>query len=109
MNKIILLLLYMDFSCRLEQFRLKELKDIFQKFQTEFGLLGFFKIYKLNKYDLVCLLRNSKCFIEKYSNYVLFNYNGHKEKLIPLPKKTLYRGEKMPNLIVVKRNITITF
>lgn len=99
----------MDYSCRLEQFRLKELKDIFQNFQSEFGLLGFFKIYKLNKFDLICLLRNSKYFTECYSNYVLFNYDGHKQKLFPLPKKTIYRGEKNPNLIVIRKNITINF
>ncbi len=99
----------MDYHTKLEQFKLAELKHFFKTFQKEYGLLSFFKIYTLNKFDLVCLLRNSKCFEECYFNHVLFRMGRIKIKLIPKPKKTIYRGEKIHQLTMFKKDITIIF
>ena len=49
---------------QLEHFNLKELKNIFKIIQNDFNILENFKIYKLNKYDLICLLRNTRYFKE---------------------------------------------
>ena len=99
----------MDYFCKLEQFRLRELKEIFNTFQKKYGLLSFFKIYTLNKYDLICLLRNSKCFDETYSNHILFKLNDINIKLKPEPKKTIYRGEKITKLTYIRKSVYISF
>ena len=101
----------MDYHTKLEQFRLIELKDIFKTFQKEYGLLSFFKIYTLNKYDLICLLRNSNCFDECYFNHVIFTMGRIRIKLIPKPKKTLYKGQRIKQTFKKKfmNQVTIIF
>lgn len=99
----------MEFHVKLEQFRLNELKEIFKKFQQEYGLLTFFKIYTLNKFDLVCLLRNSGCFDENYFNHIIFRMGDNEIKLKPKPKKTIYRGEKRNTISYIKKHIEIIF
>ena len=92
---------------KLEQFKLAELKQFFKDFQNKYGLLSYFKIYSLNKYDLITLLRNSKCFHECHFNHIMFKMGRIKIKLVPKPKKTIYRGEKIKQLTLFKKNITI--
>ena len=99
----------MEYHTRLEQFKLVELKNIFKHFQNEYGLLSFLKIYTLNKFDLICLLRNSKCFEECYSNHIVFKCGRVKIKLIPKPKKTIYRGEQVKHLTKFRKDVTIDF
>ena len=99
----------MEYHTRLEQFKLIELKDIFKRFQIQYGLLSFFKIYTLNKYDLVCLLRNSNCFEECYFNHIVFKYGDIRLKLYPMPKKTIYRGEQVKHIRKFKKEIKIIF
>jgi len=93
----------------LEHFSLKELKNIFKIMQKEYNLLKDFKIYKLNKYDLVCLLRNTKKFNEKYNNYVLLKKDNIELQLFPNPRKTSYRGNKIEGLIFHNEPITLHF
>ena len=99
----------MDYNTKLEQFKLVELKEMFKTFQKEYGLLSVFKIYTLNKYDLVCLLRNSGWFEESYSNHIVFTDGNIRIKLIPKPKKTIYRGEHVRQLTVLRKEVTLCF
>lgn len=88
----------MEGHTKLEQFKLIELKQIFNNFQRKYGLLFYFKIYTLNKFDLVCLLRNTQCFEECYSNHVVFKIETKRIKLTPQTKKTIYRGERITHV-----------
>jgi len=99
----------MEYHTKLEQFKLVELKHIFKTFQNEYRLLYFFKIYTLNKYDLICLLRNSNCFEECYFNHVVFKYGDIRIELYPMPKKTIYRGETIKHIKKYKKEITVIF
>ena len=94
---------------KLEQFKLYELKCFFKEFQNKYGLLSFFKIYTLNKFDLVTLLRNTKCFHEYHFNHIMFKMDRINIKLVPKPKKTIYRGEKIHQLTMFKKEITVVF
>ena len=99
----------MENYMRLEQFKLAELKAFFKEFQNQYGLLSFFKIYSLNKFDLITLLRNSNCFHEYHFNHIMFKMGRIRIKLIPKPKKTIYRGEHVKNLTVFRKDVTIVF
>jgi len=78
----------------LEQFKLCELKDIFNFLKNEFGLLKKYRIYQLNKFDIVIIMRNSNFFDESQPLHLLFSYRNFQYKFFPQPSKRFYRGEK---------------
>ena len=42
----------------LNDFSLKELKEIFKNIQVRFGILSKYKVYSLCKFDLITILNN---------------------------------------------------
>ena len=84
---------------KFEQFLLAELKDIFNYIKIKYELLPKYKIYQLNKYDLIVILRNSNYFDETIENYLLFSFVNlegvNSIKFRPQIGKRYYRGEKL--------------
>tara|TARA_B110001450_G_C17654252_1_gene494519 strand:+ start:2161 stop:2460 length:300 start_codon:yes stop_codon:yes gene_type:complete len=79
-----------------EQFLLAELKDIFNYIKIKYELLPKYKIYQLNKYDLIVILRNSNYFDETIETHLLFNLEGvNSIKFTPQTGKRYYKGEKL--------------
>ncbi len=94
---------------QLEHFNLKELKNIFKIIQNDFNILKNFKIYKLNKYDLICLLRNTRYFKENRYDSVLMKLDDIEVEFYPRPKKTAYRGNKIKGLTFLNKPVTLSF
>lgn len=82
---------------KFEQFLLAELKDIFNYIKIKYQLLSNYKIYQLNKYDLIVILRNSNYFDESKERHLIFKYDNidNTIKFTPSPNKRYYRGEKL--------------
>ena len=93
----------------LEHFSLKELKNIFKIMQKDYNLLKKFKIYKLNKYDLVCLLRNTNKFKEDFKEYILLKDDSIELELFPRPRKCAFKGNNIEGLIFHNEPVTISF
>lgn len=82
----------------LNDFSLKELKEIFKNIQVRFGILCNYKVYSLCKFDLITILNNSNFFIQKYPLYMLFKFERHQYKLYPMEKKSMDKGEKITQI-----------
>ena len=81
---------------KLEQFSLVELKDIIRFIQKRYFLLLNYKIYHLNKYDIIVILRNSKLLNETNASKLIIEFDNIKPlELIPKPKKRAYKGTLM--------------
>tara|TARA_R110001606_G_scaffold294818_1_gene442494 strand:- start:804 stop:1100 length:297 start_codon:yes stop_codon:yes gene_type:complete len=87
-----------------EQFSLAELKDIIRFIQKRYFLLKNYKIYHLNKFDLIVLLRNSKLFDETKKKFIIININREKPiEIEPLLKKRLYKGNVFKHGLQIKK------
>tara|TARA_R110001632_G_scaffold94782_1_gene200800 strand:+ start:4592 stop:4888 length:297 start_codon:yes stop_codon:yes gene_type:complete len=88
----------------LEQFSLAELKDVIRFIQKRYFLLKHFKIYHLNKYDLIVLLRNSNLFDETNKKKLIININRSKPiDIEPSLKKRLYKGDTFKQGIQIRK------
>lgn len=92
-----------------EEFKLAELKDIFLYIKNKYGLLNKYKIYKLNKYDLIILLRNCGYFDEDNGSHLYFRYRDEELLFLPLPSNRYYKGEKKQQMEIFRIPITIHF
>tara|TARA_R110001606_G_scaffold316173_2_gene463018 strand:+ start:1907 stop:2200 length:294 start_codon:yes stop_codon:yes gene_type:complete len=93
-----------------EQFLISELKDIFIYVKLNYGILKNYKIYKLNKNDVIIIMRNSKLFDESIEGLIQFNYGKHLMHFKPILKKTkYYRGLQTNNLTILNKKIIIEF
>lgn len=97
-----------------EAFKLSELKDMFIYIRTKFGLFKKYKVYHLNKFDLITIMRNSECFDEFKPIYVYFVFYNvpHRKKFTakfqPRPTKRYYKGEKLNGIKITRLNKPIT-
>lgn len=82
----------------LNDFSLKELKEIFKNIQVRFGILSKYKVYSLCKFDLITILNNSNYFIQDFPLYMLFKFGRHEYKLYPMEKKSMDKGEKIKHI-----------
>tara|TARA_R110001632_G_scaffold22185_1_gene64061 strand:- start:46 stop:339 length:294 start_codon:yes stop_codon:yes gene_type:complete len=93
-----------------EQFLIAELKIVFQYIKLNYGILKYFKIYKLNKNDVIIIMRNTQCFDETHEGFIRFTYENHTKDFKPVLKKTkYYRGVKKSYLTIHKKEILIEF
>ena len=87
-----------------EQFSLAELKDVIRFIQKRYFLLKNFKIYHLNKFDLIVLLRNSNLFDETNKKKLIINISREEPiELEPLAKKRLYKGNAFKQGIQIRK------
>tara|TARA_R110000868_G_scaffold19587_2_gene84288 strand:+ start:489 stop:782 length:294 start_codon:yes stop_codon:yes gene_type:complete len=94
----------------IEQFSLSELKDIIRFIQKRYFLLKNFKIYHLNKYDLIVLLRNSNLFDESHNKKLIISIGRHEPiELEPLGIKRLYKGNLFKGIKIIKKPILVVF
>ena len=80
---------------KLECFKLQELKDIFIFVKKKYNVLEKYKVYQLNKFDLITLLRNDNQFIEDESKYLYFKKDNVLLKFTPEAPKRIYKGDQM--------------
>ena len=67
-------------------------------------------ILKLNKNDVIIIMRNSKCFDESIEGLIKFNYGNHIMEFKPIAKKNkYYRGLNTTNLTIQNKQIIIVF
>ena len=93
----------------LEEFKLAELKDIFNYIRNKYKILEKYKIYKLNKYDIIVIMRNSDYFFEESGDYLLFKYKKSKIKFYPKPSKRFYKGNKKQGLMFYNIPVVLKF
>ena len=74
----------------LEQFKLNELKDIFRKIKEKYFILLNYQLYKLNKYDIITILRNTRKFDENDDYYLYFKEEGKRKIRFKVKKSKRY-------------------
>ena len=99
-----------------EQFKLAELKDVIIYVRKKFNLFLDYKVYHMNKFDLISVMRNSSLFDETKPIYLYFSCtNQHRKKFTakfqPKPTKRYYKGEKLSGIRIrnFDKPITISF
>tara|TARA_R110000744_G_scaffold1884_1_gene7385 strand:- start:166 stop:459 length:294 start_codon:yes stop_codon:yes gene_type:complete len=93
-----------------EQFLISELKDIFIYIKLKHGILKNYKIYKLNKNDVIIIMRNTGYFDETQNGLIKFTYGKYIKDFTPLSKKNkYYRGEQINNITIKNNPITVIF
>ena len=95
----------------LEQFKLIELKEIFKKIRNKYNILEDYKLYFLNKYDILTILRNTKYFDENHDTYLYFKIKDNKKiRFKPERLNRLFKGLKIKNGIKFEiKPITLNF
>lgn len=89
----------------LEQFKLYELKDIFKKIKDKYCILDNYLLYKLNKYDIITILRNTRKFDESNDLYLYFKEKGYKKiRFKPNPSKRYFKGLRIKYGYIVTNN-----
>ena len=74
----------------LEQFKLYELKYIFKKIKDKYFILLDYQLYKLNKYDIITILRNTRKFDENDDDYLYFKQDGNRKIRFKVQKSKRY-------------------
>ena len=86
---------------KLEQFLLKQLKDIFNYVKLKYNILNDFKIYQLNKFDIIVIMRNSNYFdASDYNDLICLVPNSKTSLLFKPTGLRLYRGEKQKEGVI---------
>jgi len=92
----------------LEQFSLAEIKDIMILLRKRYFLFLNYRIYHLNKFDLITLLRNSQLVDESNPSSITITIKKDKITLKPC-KRRYYRGMKQMSVEYHNKSVILDF